>query len=131
MRFIPTRIHGMLDYGMGVILIVAPWLLGFARGGAETWLPVVLGVGAILYSLFTDYELGMVRKLSMPTHLTLDGLSGALLAVSPWLFGFAEYVWLPHLVLGLLEVGAAIFTQKVPADRARGAEMAGGTTRGA
>lgn len=127
MRFIPTRIHGMLDYGMGLILIAAPWLFGFARGGAETWLPVILGLGAIVYSLFTDYELGVVRKLSMPAHLTLDGLSGALLAVSPWLFGFADHVWVPHVVLGFLEIGAALFTRKVPSYGARETGTAGGT----
>lgn len=127
MRFIPTRIHGMLDYGMGAILIVAPWLFGFARGGAETWLPVILGLGVILYSLFTDYELGMVRKLSMPAHLTLDGLGGALLAVSPWLFGFADHVWAPHLVFGLLEIGAAVFTRKVPSYAAHGTGTATAT----
>jgi hypothetical protein len=114
MRFIPTRIHGMLDYLMGALLIAAPWILDFNRGGAETWVPVILGAGVILYSLFTDYELGAVRKLSMSAHLWLDLLGGAFLAASPWLFGFDEYVYLPHLILGLAEMGAAIFTKKVP-----------------
>lgn len=118
MRFIPTRIHGMLDYAMGPLLIVAPWLFGFARGGAETWVPVALGVGALLYSLMTDYELGVARVISVPTHLGLDGAAGLLLAVSPWLFGFAEVVWVPHLVLGLLELGAALMTKKTPSRRA-------------
>lgn len=118
MRFIPTRIHGMLDYAMGLLLIVAPWLFGFARGGAETWVPVALGVGALLYSLMTDYELGVARVISVPTHLGLDGAAGLLLAVSPWLFGFAEVVWVPHLVLGLLELGAALMTKKTPSRRA-------------
>lgn len=99
---------------MGALLIAAPWILGFARGGAETWVPVILGAGVILYSLFTDYELGAVRKLSMSTHLSLDILGGAILAVSPWLFNFDEYVYLPHLILGLAEIGAGIFTKKVP-----------------
>lgn len=128
MRFIPTRIHGMLDYIIGLLLIAAPWLLGFAGGGAETWVPVILGAGVILYSLFTDYELGMVRKLSMPAHLTMDGLGGALLAVSPWLFGFAGYVWVPHLVVGLLEIGAALFTHKVPSHGTRTTGAAGGNS---
>src|SRR5690606_22969592 len=86
-------------------------------GGAAVWIPVILGAGALLYSVFTDYELGLVRKIPMPTHLMLDLGSGVLLAVSPWLFGFAEWVWLPHLVLGLIEVGAALMTEKEPADR--------------
>lgn len=116
MRFIPTRVHGIVDYLMGVLLILLPWLLGFAQGGAETSIPVILGAGALLYSIFTDYELGIVRRLPMSTHLTLDAMSGALLAVSPWLFGFADHVYLPHLILGIVEIMAALTTHKVPAD---------------
>jgi hypothetical protein len=114
MRFIPTKVHGILDYLVGILLMVAPWLLGFARNGAETWVPVVLGAGAILYSLLTNYELGVWRTLSMSTHLTLDLVSGIFLAASPWLFGFNDYVYMPHLVLGILEIGASLFTQKQP-----------------
>jgi hypothetical protein len=36
MKIIPTRVHGMLDYLVGALLIVVPWVLGFTRGGAET-----------------------------------------------------------------------------------------------
>ena len=50
----------------------------------------------------------------MPVHLWIDGLAGALLAVSPWLFGFSELVWAPHLIVGLLEIGAALFTHTAP-----------------
>lgn len=114
MRFIPTRVHGLLDYLVGLLLIAAPWLFNFDRGGAETWVPVVLGAGALVYSLFTDYELGVVKRLPMGAHLTLDLLSGILLAASPWLFGFSEFVYLPHLVLGVLEVGAALMTKTTP-----------------
>ena len=114
MRFIPTRVHGYLDYIVGALLIAAPWLFDFAEGGAETWIPVVLGAGAILYSLFTDYELGVSKTLSMRTHLMLDLMSGILLAASPWLFGFADNVWSPHLILGLFEIAAALMTRREP-----------------
>jgi hypothetical protein len=118
MRFLPTRVHGLLDYAMGALLVVAPWIFGFAddAGGAATWVPVVLGLGVIGYSLLTDYELGLARKIPMPTHLMLDLGGGVLLAASPWLFGFADEVWVPHLVFGVLEVGAALVTRKHPAD---------------
>lgn len=114
MRFVPTRVHGILDYLVGALLIVAPWLLGFAQGGAETWLPVVLGAGVIVYSLLTDYELGVVKTIPMPVHLGLDAGGGVLLAISPWLFGFAGIVWVPHLIVGLIEIGAALVTRTVP-----------------
>lgn len=114
MRFIGTKTHGYLDYIMGALLIAAPWIFDFNRGGAETWVPVVLGAGVILYSLLTDYELGVSPQISMRTHLMLDLVGGALLAVSPWLFGFADYVWGPHLIFGLLEMGAALMTERTP-----------------
>ena len=114
MKIISTKVHGVLDYLMGVLLIAAPWLFNFNRDGAETWVPVILGIGVIVYSLFTNYELGLSRLIPMRTHLTLDVLSGALLAASPWIFNFNDYVYLPHLILGILEMGAGIMTETTP-----------------
>src|SRR5690606_21786694 len=119
MRFLSTRAHGIMDYLMGILLIAAPWLFDFARGGAETWVPVILGAGVILYSLMTDYEYGLSPAISMRTHLKLDLLSGILLAASPWLFGFSDYIFLPHLIVGILEIGASLVTHTVPANMSR------------
>lgn len=115
MRFIPTRIHGVMDYIVGAVLIASPWLFGFAVGGAETWIPVVLGVIAVVMSLMTDYELGVTPKIGMRMHLNIDLMSGIFLAVSPWLFGFADYVWAPHLIFGLLEIVVSLTTLTSPA----------------
>lgn len=114
MRVISTKAHGVLDYLVGLVLIAAPWLFGFAQGGAETWVPVILGAGTILYSLFTDYEAGVSKRLAMPAHLGLDLAAGAVLAISPWLFGFAAEVYWPHLLVGLFEVAASLMTKTVP-----------------
>ncbi|WP_420130248.1 SPW repeat domain-containing protein [Longimicrobium sp.] len=111
---LPTRVHGMLDYLLGALLIASPWLFGFATGGAERWVPVGLGAGVLLYSVFTDYELGLVKKLQMPAHLFLDALGGLALAASPWLLGFDERVWMPHVVIGAVEVVTAAITNTVP-----------------
>ena len=120
MRFLPTRIHGMLDYLIGLLLIAAPWLLDFADGGAEQWVPVIVGASVIMYSLITDYELSIANIIPMPVHLGLDIMGGALLAVSPWLFGFSEEVWLPHVVVGLLEIGTGLVTHtRADADHSR------------
>jgi len=123
MRFIPTKIHGVLDYVVGIFLITAPWSFSFAsranpgvtEGNAKTLVPIILGVAAILYSLFTDYEFGVSRKIPMKMHLLFDLLSGILLAASPWLFGFADQVYLPHLLIGIFEIGAALMTKTEPA----------------
>ena len=120
MRILSTKAHGILDYLVGVILIAAPWVLGFAQNGAETWVPVILGAGAILYSLLTNYEMGVSKTISMRTHLALDIASGIFLAASPWIFNFNEYVYLPHLILGLGEILIASITERYPSyDRNR------------
>ncbi len=116
MRFVPTHAHGVLDYLTGLLLIALPWLLGFAQGGAAQWIPVVLGLGTIVYSLMTDYELGAMRLIPMPVHLAVDGVGGLFFAASPWLFGFSGQVWLPFLLIGLFEVMVSLITQHEPAD---------------
>ena len=114
MRVIPTQVHGMVDYLMGVVLIAAPWLLGFADGGAAMWVPIILGASVIVYSLLTAYELGVTPVISMSTHLILDAIGGAILAASPWLFQFSDAVSLPHLIIGLGEILASCMTETVP-----------------
>jgi len=114
MKIISTRAHGVLDYLMGAVLITLPWTLGFAKGGAETLVPVILGAGTILFSLFTDYELGIVKSISMPGHLMLDMLSGMFLAASPWLFNFDWYVFAPFVWIGLAEVVVVMLSDKTP-----------------
>jgi len=114
MRFIPTRVHAMIDYATGLLLIVASYLFGFANGGAAQWVPMVLGVGILLMSLLTDYELSMSRLIPMPAHLGVDAAGGVLLLASPWLFGFADQVRWPHVVIGILEIGAAVTTRTRP-----------------
>jgi hypothetical protein len=108
MRFIPTKFHAPLDYIVGVALIAAPWIFQFSDHTAATVVPIVLGIGLIAYSLFTNYELGLWKVAPMAVHNLIDVAAGALLAASPWLFGFADNsanVWVSHLVVGL----AAIF----------------------
>ena len=122
MRFIPTRVHGVIDDLTGVLLIVSPWLFGFANGGAAQWIPVVIGAGAIVYSLLTRYELGVAALIPMPGHLALDAMAGVVLVISPWLFGFAGLVWLPHVIIGAFEIVASGITRTEPGgNAARGA----------
>jgi hypothetical protein len=108
MRVIPTSIHGVIDYVVGAALLVVPYLLGFADGTAAQWVPQIVGILIIGQSLITQYELSIAKIIPMSTHLMLDMGAGALLAVSPWLFGFADQVYLPHLIVGLAEIGIAL-----------------------
>ena len=119
-RFLPTSVHGVLDYIVGIALIAAPWIFGFAYvGGAAVIVPIVLGIGLIVYSLVTKYELGVpgIKFLPMPYHLVIDFVAAVLLAASPWIFGFASRplnVWLPHLVVGIAVILVVLVSQTHP-----------------
>jgi hypothetical protein len=114
-QIIPTRIHALLDYAVGVLLLAVPYLLGFADGSPAQYVPQVLGVMTIVMSLFTRYELSVARIIPMPLHLAVDALGGALLAASPWLFGFSDRVYLPHLLAGLGELLVVVLSRTEPA----------------
>ena len=113
MRFIPTKFHAPLDYIVGVALIAAPWIFQFSDHTAATVVPIVLGIGLIGYSLFTDYELGLWKVAPMAVHNLIDVIAGSLLAASPWIFGFADdpaNVWVPHLLVGIAAVFLGLTT---------------------
>ena len=109
---IPQRVHGILDYLVGALLIVAPYLLGFADGTAAQWVPQAIGALTIVASLLTNYPLGVVKVIPFATHLVLDVAQGVFLAASPWLFGFADRIWWPHVLVGIIYVLVPSFTRR-------------------
>lgn len=119
-RIVPTWLHGIFDYIGGVGLIAAPFVFGFySVGGVAVILPMVLGVGLILYSLLTNYERGIpaLRFIPMPVHLVFDFVASALLAISPFIFGFsnqAPNVWLPHVIAGAGVIVLVLISQTQP-----------------
>ncbi|GGK77150.1 SPW repeat protein [Rufibacter glacialis] len=114
MKVLSTRTHGIMDYLVGLLLIAAPFILDFDRGGAETWVPIIVGAVIILQALMTNFEVGLFKTIPMNMHLTMDYLIGIFLAISPWIFNFHEYVYLPHLVVGIMILIEAAITRVVP-----------------
>ena len=62
---LPTRMHGVLDYTLGALLIALPYVLGLGTG-PQSWILQGVGAATLAYSLLTDYELGVVKRLQMP-----------------------------------------------------------------
>lgn len=110
MRLITTKTHAYLDYIVGIFLLVAPFILKLDPKMPEGILFFILGAGLLFYSIITNYELGLFKIIPMKTHLLLDIASGIFLAASPWIFGFSDRVYLPHLILGLFEISAGLLT---------------------
>ena len=77
MRIIPTRMHGMMDYLIGVLLIASPWIFGFANeSGTAKWTFIIVGAVILLTSLMTNYELGVMHVVPMHMHLWADAIAG-------------------------------------------------------
>ncbi len=118
MKFLPTKVHGFLDYTVGIALLLAPNLFMFSDvGGAAVFIPRLLGAVLITYALFTNYEWGVFKVLSMPYHLMIDFAAAAFLAVSPFLFGFNDEkanAWVPHVVVGLVVILVVLVSQSTP-----------------
>lgn len=118
MKIIPTFVHGVSDYIGAIALLAAPNIFGFSDGPtAAVMIPRILGVIVLLQAIMTDYELGLAKILPMKMHLMSDYLVGAFLAVSPWLFGFADgpsNQWMPHLIVGILVLVLTAMTETAP-----------------
>ena len=110
-RISPTT-HAIADYATGALLLAAPGLTGARDPRARV---LLRGVGATMVgqALVTDWDLGVLRRLPVRAHLAADAVGGSSLVASPWVLGLHRRgpgAWLPGLVVGLLEVGAAALT---------------------
>lgn len=114
MPLISTKTHGLLDFVVPAGLMLAPKLLGFEDNKKARQVPRMMAATHLMYSAFTDYEKGLVRKLPMKGHLALDAGSALLLAASPWLLGFSRRVAAPHVAAGLMELAIAGSTEREP-----------------
>lgn len=104
MRFINTKIHGVLDYLFGVILLIAPWIFGFSSNITAMWISISCGIGILVYSEITRYELSHWKLMPINVHLWFDGILGLLLLSAPWFFGFAKEVVTPFVLLGMIAI---------------------------
>ena len=113
MRFVPTKLHGMLDYLSVGTLLAVPRLLGWDK--ELTRFLTGAAVGTLGYSVLTRYELGVVKVLPMTAHLTFDGMSGALFCAAPLLFPEEDRATTGALVaFGVFEIGAALTSKHDP-----------------
>ena len=115
MKLIDTRTHTIIGLIVGVALLVAPWLFAFAdQGGAAVGVPIAVGIFIIVSELTTTSVLSLIKLVPMQVHIMLDVATGLFLALSPWLFGFADLemnAWLPHVIVGVLVAGYALVTR--------------------
>jgi len=111
MKIISTKVHGILDYLVGILFLAFPYIAAWDKNAPQSQVLFVLGALTLIYSIMTRYELGLFRLIPFGIHLMIDFVSGVFLAASPWLLGFADEVEVPHLLLGIFEIAAVMMTR--------------------
>lgn len=122
------RAHNILDYLLGAIFILAPWIFGMTEITTARYLFVLSGSAILLYSLLTNYYYSLIRKVPLGVHMTLDSIIGVIMILSPALFGYRDLLndaqYAIHMLLGIVTLSLVALTRprteaaKTPAERA-------------
>lgn len=111
---ISTRMHTAIGAVVGVALLFAPMLFGFADNHAASLVSYMVGAFIIVNELITTSPFSLIKLVPMKIHVMLDVVTGIFLLASPWIFGFMDNddlsQWLPHVVVGVMVVGYALLT---------------------
>jgi hypothetical protein len=109
---VPFFLHGTLDYVVGALLVVSPFLLGF-DSGAATAVAIIAGVLVLAAAASTDGPTSINNSIPVSVHVLLDLGAGVLFIAAPFLFGFSDE-GAPtafFIGLGVLEVLLVIATR--------------------
>jgi hypothetical protein len=91
MKPLTAQPHGVLDYLVGLLLLISPWLLQFDDVSSTARITMVtLGIIVLGLSLVTDYPLGVIKIVPFRVHGIIETIGALFLLVSPWLLGFSE-----------------------------------------
>ncbi len=99
MKFITKQIHAYLDYPVALALIGLPFLLGLGTSNPLAFqLSVATGVAALILTILTDHQTGLIRVVSYRLHLIVDFLVGVVFVLAPFIFSFegldALFYWI-------------------------------------
>jgi hypothetical protein len=85
---VPLALHGLLEYGLGVLLIFSSPLFGF--DGEPRVAAILLGAAIIVLAALSDVPTALMRRIPIGSHIVLDYVLGIVLIASPFIFGFSD-----------------------------------------
>jgi len=123
-KLITTKQHGFLDYLTVGTMMLLPKVLKMSKPLATALESVA--AAKLMYVLFTDHELGVVRKIPMKAHLVMDTALGAGLCALPFVLGDDddEAATIALAGMGLNDILVAGATQLTPTQRSLPRELA-------
>ena len=110
---IPLNLHAALEPLIAVIIIASPWIFQFSETTTATVICVIVGVVMLLVGSITDWRMSLVRLIPLRMHLMGDLLLGAVLILSPLIFGFSDEGGPTRfmVIAGVLELMTALMTR--------------------
>lgn len=87
-RTVEPTPHGVLDYALVLLLLVAPALFGFA--GVAASLCYTFALVHFAMSALTKYPLGLAKVIPFPLHGSIELAAGIFFLLAPFLFGFSD-----------------------------------------
>lgn len=86
----PLVAHGLLEYGLGLLSIAAPFIFSFNDDSVPTALSIALGTAILVFGVVTVAPTGLVRSLPLDSHIVIDYVLALVLLASPFIFGFTD-----------------------------------------
>lgn len=88
LKILSPRIHGVLDYAVVALFLLAPTLFKL-EGTAATVAYVVAGIHLSL-TLLTAFPMGVIKLIPFKVHGVIEVAALLGIAAAPWIFGFAD-----------------------------------------
>ena len=111
---IAPGVHGVLDYVLAVVLIFAPFILGFDSDTASV-VSIVAGVHELQMAMLTAWSTGIVKLIAPAVHGVIDYICVLALIAAPFVFGFDDDTATAFfVVLGVGALGLIAATRFVP-----------------
>jgi hypothetical protein len=110
---IPLNMHAALEPLMALLIIAAPWIFGFSDTDSATAICLLVGVTMLLVGSMTDWRMALKRVIPLRMHMMGDLGLGAVLLLSPLIFGFADEGGPTRfmVIAGVLELMTALMTR--------------------
>jgi len=115
---ISLKAHAVIDYLVGALFIISPYVFGFSEIRLARDVMVLLGAAVIAYSMITDYPYSIIKGLSVRVHLALDVIVGLFLMVAPSLYRYrydlTNFQYFVHFIYGLGIIAVVSLTGRAP-----------------
>ena len=106
-----------MDYVFAVVVATSPWVFGFSHEPAAPQIAMACGIITAMYSLLTNYEMGIVPLIPFAGHRFFDFVVAIALAGSSWHFKMHGVAAVVFTILGIIGILAAVLA---PRPRASG-----------